>query len=328
MPEFSQAVDARVYSALTTGVALIDPGATGILELIGDDAAEFLQGQVTNDIQALDAGQGAYAGLLSPKGQMRADMRVLNTGDALLVLTDAALLPVIRKTIDTFRIGYRFESIDRSDSLMLRSLVGPRSREMLTAALGELLGETAGEPISLGNAEGDNAKFGDDLLAVTTILGVDLLGPPEAIVAAERALHDAGAVTAGLEALELARIERGVPRFGAEISELTIPQEADLNERAVSFTKGCYVGQETVARLHYKGKPNRHLRGLSLDALVQSGAAVTASDGRELGHVGGVVVSPSRGVIALAVLRREAEPGDSVDVGGVTARVTDPGLPS
>lgn len=326
MPEFNQAVDDRVYAALTTGVALIDPGATGILELVGDDAAEFLQGQVTNDIQALSAGEGAYAALLSPKGQMRADMRVLNTGDALLVLADAALLPVIRKTIDTFRIGYRFETIDRSDSLMLLSLVGPRSSEMLITALGLAAGESVSKPMSLGSSEGDNLKVGEHLLAVTTILGVDLLGQSEAIALVERALNDAGAVAAGPEALELARIERGVPRFGAEISELTIPQEAGLNERAVNFSKGCYVGQETVARLHYKGKPNRHLRGLTLDALVPSGAVVAAADGRELGHVGGVVVSPARGVIALAILRREAEPGDSVDVEGVVARVTEPSI--
>src|SRR5436189_4473625 len=94
----------------------------------------------------------------------------------------------------------------------------------------------------------------------------------------------------------------------------TIPQEAAIDERAVSFTKGCYIGQETVARLHYKGKPNRHLRGLRLDAPVSSGDSISLGE-REVGQVGTAVVSPAHGPIALAVVRREAEPGARVVIG-------------
>jgi folate-binding protein YgfZ len=94
----------------------------------------------------------------------------------------------------------------------------------------------------------------------------------------------------------------------------TIPQEAGINERAVSFTKGCYIGQETVARLHYKGRPNRHLRGLRLEAPVEAGAPIMLGD-REVGRVGTAVLSPALGPIALAVVRREAEPGARVEVG-------------
>ena len=97
-----------------------------------------------------------------------------------------------------------------------------------------------------------------------------------------------------------------------------IPQEAGLNERAVSFTKGCYVGQETVARLHYRGKPNRHLRGLRLEAPVADAAPIVLGE-RELGQVGTAVISPLHGPIALAVIRREAEPGAQVEVGGSVA---------
>ncbi len=107
------------------------------------------------------------------------------------------------------------------------------------------------------------------------------------------------------------RVERGRPRYGVDIDESTIPQEAGLNERAVSFTKGCYVGQETVARLHYKGKPNRHLRGLRLSAPVASGAELRLGE-RTVGHVGSVAVSPTLGPIALALVRREAAPGETV----------------
>jgi folate-binding protein YgfZ len=94
----------------------------------------------------------------------------------------------------------------------------------------------------------------------------------------------------------------------------TIPQEAGINERAVSFTKGCYIGQETVARLHYRGKPNRHLRGLRLDAPAVSGDPIALSD-KEVGRVGTAVLSPALGPIALAIVRREAEPGTRVNVG-------------
>ncbi len=100
-----------------------------------------------------------------------------------------------------------------------------------------------------------------------------------------------------------------------------MPQEAGINERAVSFTKGCYIGQETVARLHYKGKPNRHLRRLTSTEPLPAGAAVSL-DGRELGTIGTAVLSPAEGPIALAILRREAEPGAVVEVeGGLEARV-------
>jgi tRNA-modifying protein YgfZ len=101
-----------------------------------------------------------------------------------------------------------------------------------------------------------------------------------------------------------------------------MPQEAGINERAVSFTKGCYVGQETVARLHYKGKPNRHLRGLRLTEPAQHGAEIRAGD-KVVGRVGSACVSPRFGPIALALVRREAGPGDTVLVDGAEAQVVE-----
>ncbi len=108
------------------------------------------------------------------------------------------------------------------------------------------------------------------------------------------------------------------------MSAATIPQEAGIDGRAVSFTKGCYIGQETVARLHYKGKPNRHLRGLRLEAPVTRDDAI-ALEGRDVGRIGTAVVSPALGPIALAVIRREAAPGALVEVGesGVGGQVVD-----
>lgn len=312
-----QTVSDDEHRALGEQAILVHRPAPGVLQLRGDDAAEFLQGQVTNDIQALAPGTGAYAALLTPKGKMRADMRVLHTDGALLVVCDAPLLPAIRHTIDTFRIGYFFETVDTGGELRLLSIAGPRAHEIVGRALG-----AAAVP---RDGENDSAPAGDGALAVTTLLGVDVLAPSGVAERIIGALQEAGAVPAGEAALELARVERGIPRFGNELGDDTIPEEAGLNERAVSFTKGCYVGQETVARLHYKGKPNRHLRGLVPDAPVAAGAGVIAADGRNLGVVGTAVVSPVDGPLALAILRREAEPGDLVTIDGVQARVTEPG---
>ena len=125
----------------------------------------------------------------------------------------------------------------------------------------------------------------------------------------------------GPEAWEVARVEAGIPAYGREFDDATMPAEAGLVPLAVSFTKGCYPGQEPVARLHYRGHANRGLRGLELDGpLPEPGAAVNA-DGREVGRAGSAVVSPRFGAIALAVLRREVDDGAQVSVGGTPARV-------
>src|SRR5581483_11480004 len=130
------------------------------------------------------------------------------------------------------------------------------------------------------------------------------------------ALLAAGARPMTEDEAEVLRVERGRPRYGVDLDDTVIPQEAGLNERAVSFTKGCYVGQETVARLHYKGKPNRHLRGIRLRAPAAPGAPLHL-DGREVGRVTSAVVSPTHGPIALAFVRREAPPGTELDLGEV-----------
>ena len=116
-------------------------------------------------------------------------------------------------------------------------------------------------------------------------------------------------------AAECLRIERGRPRFGVDLDEGSMPQEAGLHRRAVSFTKGCYVGQETVARLFYRGKPNRHLRGLRLSAPAQPGDAIALGERAGRHRSGSTTLSPTHGPIALALLRREAEPGATVAVG-------------
>jgi tRNA-modifying protein YgfZ len=154
---------------------------------------------------------------------------------------------------------------------------------------------------------------------IATALGVDVLCEAEDTEPVAAALIAAGAVPATEEAAEVRRVETGRPRYGIDLDDTVIPQEAGLNERAVSFEKGCYVGQETVARLHFRGKPNRHLRGLRLTGPAAPGDPLRLGE-KEVGRLGSVVESSRHGTIALALVRREAQPGAALDVAGGDVR--------
>ena len=311
-----QAQTSTAYDAMNRAAAFVRRPQPGVLALAGDDAAEFLQGQLTNDIEALQPGDGCYAALLTPKGKIRADMLVTCTADALLIVTAAPLVPLLQHTIDTFRIGYFFTSEDRTQGTALVGVIGPSARETVAQAIGDAPRDAEGANAVTDTPDGP-------LIAIRTQLGVNVLGPRAAVDALVERLTAAGVPEADTAAAEILRVERAVPAFGMEFDENTIPGEAGLNARAVSFEKGCYVGQETVARMHYKGHPNRVLRTLQADLPLTPGAPVAAADGRELGKVGTAVVSPVYGPLALAILRREADAGDTVDAGGVPARVKD-----
>jgi folate-binding protein YgfZ len=305
--------DASAYDALTGGCALVDRSEMGKLAFVGPEAATFLNGQVTNDVEALQDGTGCYAALLTNKGKMLGDLRLLRAGDDTVVLhcERSALQPVfdvLRRAL----VGWQAELQKRTVQEACFSLIGPRARGVAGAE--DLpTDEHAHRATTIGGA---------DARVVVTHLGVDVLVAGEDADAVRAALVSAGAVEVPDAAAEVVRVESGRPRYGVDLDDSVIPQEAGLNERAVSFSKGCYVGQETVARLHYKGKPNRHLRGLRLSAPVAPGTALRAGD-REVGQVTSVVVSPRLGPIGLAIVRREAEPGARVDAGGATAEVVE-----
>ncbi|MFY9488778.1 MAG: folate-binding protein [Solirubrobacterales bacterium] len=310
------------YEALSRRAAYHHAEAPGVLALTGPGAAQFLQGQVTNDVEKLETGDGTYAMLLSPKGKVRADMRILRSSDErLLVITAASSLPTVAQMINTFKIGFDFEVADNAGLVALVSIVGPRA----DAVLSDLIDQGV-PPRNVENTSAMVSRSGASVRAIRSLLGIDLLGETAAIEAFVERLEASGVPSAPAEAVEIVRVEHGIPVFGLDFDEQTIPQEAGLNERAVSFTKGCYVGQETVARMHYKGKPNRYLRALGSDAQLQTGATIVSVDGKQLGVVGSSVISPSRGPLALAVLRREAAVDDVVDAGGTVARVLEPGM--
>ena len=300
------------YRQLREECGLVERPERGLLIVSGPEAAEYLQGQLTNDVEAIEPGGGACAALLDRKGHMQAEMRVLRPGAApdLWLDLEPAGLEAARRHLQTYKIGREVEIAEAGGERTLLSLIGPRAAAIAGVAP---LPESFSEAASVGGAE---------CLAVGTAEGVDLFVPTAEMERARGALLGAGAVAVSPAAAEILRIEAGRPRFGAEIGTETLPAEAGIVERTVSFTKGCYIGQETVARLHYKGRPNRHLRGLRLGAPAHAGEVLRLGE-KEVGTLGSAAVSPALGPIGLAIVRREAEPGATVAVGedGVTAEV-------
>jgi tRNA-modifying protein YgfZ len=337
------------YEVLTERCGIVDRSERGKLALTGSGAVEFLNGQVTNELIDLMPGEGCYAAFLTHKGKMLGDLRILAVAgieqdrptaggpsrDAeprrdgegrdneerrddeaterpseLLLDTERSALQALFDMIRRFKVGYDVQLHKRTLESSLLSLIGPKADAVATKALA--LGDIqlrAGEHSHLLAHLGQTP-----VRLIRTDLGIDVVFEASALEGVRGALAAAGAILVSEVAAEIVRVEHGRPRYGIDLDESTIPQEAGLNERAVSFTKGCYVGQETVARLHYKGKPNRHLRGLRLSEPTESGATLTLGE-RTVGSLGSSVVSPRLGPIGLALVRREAEPGATVSVG-------------
>jgi tRNA-modifying protein YgfZ len=301
------------YRALREEAGFLVRGRA-MLSVGGPDAAEYLQGQLTNDIEALAPGQGCYAALLDRKGHLEADMRVLRieTGLIWLDLEQSRLEPVL-KHLRMYSVGRDVEIEDVSERWTLFSVIGPRAGEL-----------TGFEGLGSEHAQRYREWDGTEVLAVATDAGVDLIVRAEQRDALEGLLTAAGVAPVTETAAEIVRIESGRPRFGLDMGSESMPAEAGIVERAVDFEKGCYIGQEPVARLHYRGKPNRTLRGLRLSAPATPGEALRLGD-KEVGTLGSSCLSPALGPIALAIVRREAADGDQLSVGdaGVTGELVE-----
>jgi folate-binding protein YgfZ len=284
------------YELVTESAGLVDRSDRAKFLVRGGEAVDFLQGQVSNDVEALASGQGCYATVLSHKGKLRTDLRILRGDDWLWLDTEPIGHAVLEHMLRTYSLGRDVQYEDLTEARALLSIVGPAARERLDVA-----------------PPGAEHSFvtGEHGLYVATLLGVDVICEPGTTLDVEPVSD---------EAAECVRIEAGRPRLGYDMDAETMPQEAGLNDRAVSFTKGCYVGQETVARLHYRGKPNRHLRGLKLTEPAERGEDIVLGE-KVVGRLGSTSVSPRLGPIALALVRREAPPGATVDVGGAPAEV-------
>ena len=317
MPTVTEALEAD-YRALSEACGLFDRSERGKLALTGTGAAEFLQGQVTNDVEALTPGSGCYAAFLTPKGKMLGDLRILNTGEELALDTERVALQELFNMIRRFRVGYDVELHKRTLERGLLSLIGPDA-----AAVAGVDGELAADE----HAHRATRVAGAPVRVIRTNVGVDVL-VEDASATGEvgAALRAAGAQPVSAEAAEVVRVEHGRPRYGVDLDDTVIPQEAGLNARAVSFTKGCYVGQETVARLHYRGRPNRTLRGVMLSGPAQAGEELRFGE-KTVGRLSSVVRSPRLGPIALALVRREAENGAVVAIGEEGREATVVALP-
>ena len=281
------------------------PRRRAALIVRGPDGAEYLQGQLTNDIEALEPRQGCYAALLDRKGHLQSDMRVLrleNPEELWLDLEPGPAVPVL-KHLRTYSIGREVEIDDVSEAWAITSLIGPRASEL-----------SGFEGLGPEHAQRSRQWDGLEVLGVATDAGVDLITKADAAPGLTTLLESAGAVEVSEPAAEIIRIESGRPRFGLDMGPESMPAEAGITDRAVDFEKGCYIGQEPVARLHYRGKPNRTLRGLRLSAPAEHGDALTLGD-KEVGKIGTAALSPALGPIALAIVRREAQEGDTITVG-------------
>lgn len=292
------------------------------LVFAGEKAKESLGGLVTNDVVALRPGMGQRAVALTPKGRVIALIRVFDRGDDLLVDCEPesaeGFISMIRKFVNPRTARYAVVGDDTG----CLGVYGDGALAALAALVGA--DATALEALApLGWWRSTDGAFEVIRSTDFSIAGFDVIASRGTLAALRGRLEERGARVGTDDAFETARIETGLPRFGFEMDGETIPQEANLDVLgAISFNKGCYTGQEVVARIHFRGHVNRHLRWLVTDTPLARGATVLDAEGQEVGDVRSAAISPTRGPLAIAMVRREIAPGSTVAVrlGDVTLR--------
>lgn len=308
--------------ALRTGAGLFDASAREVIRLTGPDRVSFLQGMVTQDVEGLPVDAVADAALLTPKGAMVADARVVRRADDLLLLAEPGYGPVVLGTLERYLISEDAELSDATAGFGQLTVVGPEAEALTARVLG--LGAPAGaalRPFEAGGTTGWALPQG------LLLPGVDLLVPAGALGKVFDRLLEAGATPVGFAALEVLRVERGTPRFGADMDEKTIPLEANL-QRAIHYQKGCYIGQEVIARATFRGHVNRHLVGLRFAGPAPAPRTELFDGERRVGWVTSVVASPRLGPIGLGYVHRDVDqPGTGLVLAGGTAKATIAPLP-
>jgi len=289
--------------AARSGAGLVDLSDRARLVVTGPDRIAWLQGMLTNDIKGLAAGQGCLAVAVTNKGKLVADLRVLVRPDAAWLELAADRAAPLLDHLNRHLIMEDCAIEDRSAETALIGLHGPRATEILRKVAPSLpeLTEYAQAEIEIDGAPA--VAVGSRELGLP---GYDLWLTPDRAAAAWETLRAAGASPMGADTCEILRIEAGIPRFGAELDEDTLPLEAGL-ERTINYEKGCYVGQDVLARVTYRGHVNRKLTGLWLagDAPARPGEVLTHED-KPAGDVRSSVRSPHFDrPIALAYVRRE-----------------------
>jgi folate-binding protein YgfZ len=304
---------------------LVDRTSRLRMTFTGEKAKESLGGLVTNDVVALTPGHGHRAVALTAKGRVIAMVRVFDRGADLLLDCEPesaeGFVSMIRKYVNPRTA--KFAVI--TDATACLGVHGHDAAAKLAPLVGMDAAALSALP-PMGIVTSPDGAF--DVIRSTelSVPGFDVVGSREVIATLRAALEQAGVHEIADAEVEIARVELGLPRYGVDMDAETIPQEANLDTLgAISFTKGCYTGQEVVARIHFRGHVNKHLRFLSTAEPLTRGAVVLDATGKEVGDVRSAVVSPKRGPIALAMVRREVEPGSEVQVRDgdrtITARV-------
>lgn len=300
------------YRALTEAAGMLDLGFRSRICLTGADRVRFLHGQVTNDIKALRAGQGCYAALITAKGKMQSDLYAYCLADELLLDFEPGLTATVTERLEKYVIADDVQIIDVAPHYGLLSVIGPKADEVLRGAgVAPELPEKPYRFISKDHGEAgvlyvtNNPRFGSK--------GFDLFAPNALLetLAAKlaAAVKNVGGGLCGCKAFEIARIESGTPRFGVDMDETNIPLEAGLERNGISFTKGCYIGQEVISRIRTYGQIARALRVLRLagagDPLPLKGDKLFKDD-KEVGYITSAAASPkSAANIALGYVRKE-----------------------
>ncbi len=306
------------YQAVRRAVGVIDLSHRSLMRITGSDRQRFLQAMVSNNTADLEPGQGCYATFLTNKGKLVADFVVYADTDAYWLDLDPGLATPLITALDFFIIADDVTLTDVTSDWGLLSLQGPDADELLMLVCGQELPSLSSLAHTVCHIAGQEVR-----LIVRSHTGEDgcqLLVPMAALPALWEALwthrHTCELRAVGLEALEILRIEAGIPVFGRDMTEETIPVEANLSD-AISYTKGCYVGQEVIARLDARGHVNRRLMGLCLEGnvLPQAGDVIVSPE-REVGWVTSAAFSPMlQQPIAMGYIRREVNaPGTALSV--------------
>jgi aminomethyltransferase len=305
---------AEELRTLRAGCGLVDRSWMGRLELTGADRQRLLNALVTCDAKSLAPGEGAYGFFTGPQGKVLADFAALALADRLWLELPAGREGAVADHLRKYILADRVEVMPLADMLPV-TLAGPRAAAVLAGT--PELAALASKPW----AHGRGRVLGSDVeLASRPLLGAPActlwISASLAGELIEGLLGTAEVEPVGFAALEVARTEAGIPRCGLDFGGESFPQETGLEAAAVSYTKGCYLGQEVVARIHYRGQVHRTLRALAFDAVPRRGAKLSAA-GHEVGAVATAVESPDRGPIGLAVLRRQGtDPGAVLEVEG------------
>ncbi len=296
--------------ALKSGAALVAP-SRAVLRLSGRKPVELLNAVLTNEVPEGEHA-GVYAFLLNPKGRIQTDLRVLKSGEEVLVVTEPEGAEAAKVILGRYAPFSRVQVEDLSDSLSVLGLYGPRAQELLGG-------------LKLAEHETSEVEIdGERILAAgvaVPVAGYDLISASRTL---REHLIQQGAVPVGLAAYETARIEAAIPRFGADITTENFPAETGVLDRAVSFEKGCYPGQETVARMRYRGHPNRTLRRFAIEGPPPEPGMSVLQNGREVGNITSVAPLPVDGErLALGYLHRKADPRGPLQAAGATVSVLD-----